>query len=156
MKNYVEYALNKDADITASQIPVMWHYISITIPLAKMYACFLLLSSYWGCKSVHTNVREWCQHPCSMHIIHIFFHIIITPTLDHYKLCELFLSLCNLCNIRISKTKTMAWSCPLMLERNNWFIICVQTSSIKLVSFHYIMYLFNTWGSRTDFRTFSA
>ena len=50
MGNHEQIILNKDDDIRGSQISVMWHCISITIPLAKkvhlckMYACLLFCS----------------------------------------------------------------------------------------------------------------
>ena len=35
LKNHLQITLNKDDDIAASQIPVMWQFISLTIPFAK-------------------------------------------------------------------------------------------------------------------------
>ena len=59
MKNYEEYPMNKDAAITASQIRVMWHYISVTILLAKQVHLSKVDAFFFfcpSCKSVHNKV----------------------------------------------------------------------------------------------------
>ena len=55
METHEKITVNKDDDIGASQISVMWQCISITIPLAKqvhlckIYACLPLLFPSLSC-----------------------------------------------------------------------------------------------------------
>ena len=88
LENHEQITLNKDDDIGASQIPVMWQCISITIPLAKqvhpckIYACLPLLFTSLSCKYMHFNERLLCHHPCSMQFVMNFENIVIFPPND--------------------------------------------------------------------------